>query len=717
MKKKKSKIWVIALIILALVFAGYMGWFKIGNSYSFVPIDCNPGVLCHEATGIYYECPLDVAGCLVKAVMECNNPTSQQKVVMRTNAGSFEDYNTRTSVIWIALRGLISNDVFTSTDDLHVYCVSSVTGGTTTSPIILPDGKSPIYNTQLWAWGSKLYVLTGSTGDIRRAYDLCDSTLDANTLAIAKSNSPVAGMSSKEVVAGTENTFQCNGRYEIYNSLTDYNKNPKPMPFYYDSQFMWSSSKAGNKTSTPNPSQINPGQVVYATGGTTTHIYYSNLKDVETCTIPVCKSDKSGFYECKNGLVNRLNLTDCDINGGYVCEPTLGKCSFALTEKTIKIQDEWGTEKPVFITTDKITVNTKLRSERISSGIVTLQVFSDSDPYNYIADYNKDYIFTSTTYTPIPIDNPSISGGYFIKVYATPTGKDPIYIGSYNFDIAEKIESSVNIRAKEVFGKILVGQEFYIEVNVIDTKSPPQEAKKIYLNITLNGIPLEVPSSYEDITSGTTRTYRFTITANQPGPIVAKGYVESLNGALSKMTSFSSSVESIEVNTDYIDLPTGCTNPGIKTIHFESKDSNDNYIETINSLYLTNTLSSLKNISDLIKRTDVGKYYFTYDFTVDSYSLLLNAYSPVLGKSSQPRTGSFESNNVCDEKECGSNAECVNLHGEGWICSSGTCKDSNPDWLTYLIVGIIAFGIIVFIIIIIKYTKSKQSPDISLGGM
>jgi len=60
---------------------------------------------------------------------------------------------------WIAIRGLIQNNQFISTSDLHVYVYYSSTGGSRTTQINIPT----LYETRLYIYNSVIYVEIGNT--------------------------------------------------------------------------------------------------------------------------------------------------------------------------------------------------------------------------------------------------------------------------------------------------------------------------------------------------------------------------------------------------------------------------------------------------------------------------------------------------------------------------------------------------------------------------
>ena len=326
-------------------------------------------------------------------------------------------------------------------------------------------------------------------------------------------------------------------------------------------------------------------------------------------------------------------------------------------------------------------------------------------------------MFNSNNPTYQAINNPGI-GNYFVKVDVTLPGmSQSVPIGTYDFLVTQNVDISVNIRAEDAgLAKLIVGKPFFIDVSILGIQSPPPEAQTdgIELSININGVDVDAPLTYQDIVSGTTRTYRFIVTSGVSGPITATARVTIKSGAQSGYKSFSSSIDNIEINSNYVNLPIGCIELGTRTINFEVKDSFDNYVSAQNNLKLTDA-NGVYDISSLVITDDVGKYHFTYDYGVDSYSLTLISYSAEYDKSSQPRSGSFEGSTTCTPNECYDNAQCKLEYGDGYICRNGTCinNDGVPSYLIYIVVGVI---LLVLIFVGWKFYKSKKSNDI-IGGL
>lgn len=695
MAKKDYKIvWLVIIILIALyVMNSYDVFDRKGlRLFEIVPIDCPIGVLCHE-TYSPYECPSGVYRCNVKGIMEClTEQPSQPKVYFRTNSVSSSNYNDEG--IWIALDCIPSGDSCLKTTNLNGYCrTSTISSGREDFFLTTPHGN------RIYVYNSLIYIETAGTF---RKYESCtDAELSITPTEPYKSN-------GQELTSGAVNLYYC------VSTLTVKGKDGSTKD---SEQLKWDSTVSGMKESVKEY-LLEPGWTIELTGSGSRHyLVYSNLEQVESCDgkTQKCKADGTGYYDCIDNVVDFNNFTLCE--AGEVCDGYFCTLPFSYKEASLA--------KTGYTLYEDIILKTKFISTTLTSGDVIIKTFKFGDSEPTYSKIIENYDFRTTSQQPIytSLVNPNEQGQYYVTVDLEYNGEivPIIKSGEIQFRIAPEVSCNINLRSEDR-SELLVNVPIIIELNTYQGGFGSDMDLIDFSGTTFNGKAFSIDgSSCTGGVSGNAYIYTCNIITSEKGDLVIKAEVtkSQVKGNCNALKR----VNEPRITVGWVDTSFLCAQPGTKRFQFVSKDPFGNYIDTDNTLLVTEPATTRPvDRSSLIQRTDVGKYEFDYPLaeplggigSAISYKFEVTGYSDVYKISSTPIAGILEVRVDCKPQECLTNQDCIDKYGSNWLCYQGNCKEGGrPDWLLYALIfgGIIAGIFVVFLII--HFAKNKKAS----GGL
>jgi hypothetical protein len=706
MKKKNQKyFWIAGVIIAIAVIVLFVGNFEFNHSWSLkfnkplaigdVPTGCNVGG--SGTTANEFLCP---GICDVNGWDDCTTQTGEIPIVIfRTNAQSFEDYNDRGQITWVAINGIVSGNKFTKTQELHAYCITSTTGGSASNEILLDNNQVYPFNTRLYAYNGNLYVLTsaGINNEFRRLYKLCDDTIGDDTLKIATSLQSITSYTSRERFGGSSNPFQCSKDYTISNGGV-----VKSTGKAVYSSTTTGKYETGIKRLSKNDKIVFNGNINYAVIDTS-----------NACVRDTCTEDKSGIIKCvkdSNGCpIKSPTITNC-ITGEFCTQLESTAVCEAPFEESMDLRAGFTTAEP-------ITLNYGLKSTRVSNVFITFTLRNTNNRQQAIQVVGPTSLSLPITNKPISFTNPGLIGTYEIVVDKNYDGKS-VQSEIYSFTIGNPLEITLKIPYSDLTGlKLIVGSQFYVDVGVSEngvlipdlvtvnpkaTITTPDGAEKTII------IPQYIfKNDYIRyyFTVGEPGRFKFTAKASKFG-------VETIE----KETNAEIRVPKIDITYTNINQLTN-TKPGLKTIKFETRDAFGDLFTTDYTVKIVPSGASTGaqdiDATSLVKVVEAGKYEFDYSFPAGAYIIKVKASSPGYPGFSELPSASINIDETGNDKQCGSSTDCP----AGQTCnSSGQCVNiENPTWFLYaIVIGAILFAV-VLLIIIVNLSRKKQK-SVSIGG-
>lgn len=686
-RKKSNTTKIIASIILVLILV--VGAYFVINSFSdedgppllAIGDQCN---LAGSGTiDNVFTCP---SNCDVFVTKECNVATSEARVIFRTNANSKEDYNTRTSLKWVAIRGIISGSTFNPTDNLQVYCVSSSAGGSRTSPINIDT----VYNTRLWAWNGNLYVETGSTGDVIRQYYLCNNQIDQATLNTATQSTPVPGYSSKERLGGTDQAYSCSTPYYV-NSVLRGNA-------------QYSGSNSG--TAVSNVFRIGDGDRVTFSGDIT----YAIIDESNACVVSTCNSLNTGYTKCEvvNGCPQKTTNVDCNL--GEVCQngATGAKCISPIQFLTAGFQDQEGTTRGGFAVGEDIYFSYHISSDTAHNANVIIELRDLSN--NLITSKIEQLTFPNPTTKVVSFTGLQNTGTYKVVLKVTYDGDKTVTPQEYQFRVANTISMEIVGSSAGAVKTIYTNAPAIVEIKVFG-----EDGKFTSAETTLSATLVEgnkrtpVTPSTTDFKDGV-YDYIFNLPAVQVDAILqVTGSANKLGFRIEQTKDLVVKPANVNIEFSNIgllqDLDTGIS----KTVTIETKNPQLDFID-VDSIVVTAELPGGRTDTTPInvQRTALGKYEFTYTFGQTSGAYFFNVNAQKTGFISRP----LKSSAINVAPGGGTGYECVenNECGTGKICVSNSCVEDNVGGSTFIWYAIYFVGAILIVFIIIVVVRIARRP-------
>jgi len=693
-KKKVNLTWIIVSVILIATFLILWQTGALSKSKALaigdVPTGCNVGG--SGTTANEFICP---SVCDVNGWDECITQTGEIPIVIfRTNANSLEDYNTRSTLKWIAINGIVTGSKFTKTSELHLYCVTSISGGSKISEIILDNNQAPAFNTRLYAYNGNLYVSTWAGREVLRMYELCDDKIGSDIYKVATSLQSVPAYKTTERFGGSSNPFQCSKSWKIENNGI------KSSGTASYSSIATGKFETGTKRLSKNDTFIFNGKINYAI-----------IDITNACAIDTCNDVKTGIIKCvkdsKGCPVKSTSINFCNV-GEDCIETSSGAICQAPFETSIELGG--------FNTKEDIVFDYSVRSDRVGSVQITFKLVK-SGTTSAIQIQGPTSISLPTTKT-ITFSNPGLTGEYQIvieKSYNSISVTPEIY----NFNIGNPLETNVKLPLGELTGsQIITNSPFYVDVGVSENGILIPDLVKVYATATLTKPDGSIVDLTEPIPVKKNDYLRYYFTLDQPGRFKLVAKAEKF-GVFSNEESTSAEVINPKITIQFTNLAQiGNTKPGIKTIKFETKDAFDEYFNP-DSLIVKITPSGAStglgdiDVSNQITTTNLGKHELVYNFAEGSYRIYIKASKSGYPGFTEVTSNNFQIAETGTVKECGNSDDCPS----GYICDeSGQCIKKEPPITLYIIITASIILIIVFVFIIIRLSKKPKKTEISLGG-
>lgn len=703
MKKSQTKyIWIGAVLIAVVaILILLFGNFEFTHSFSLkierplaigdVPTGCNIGGA--GTTANEFICP---GVCDVNGWSDCTTQTGEIPIVIfRTNAISKEDYNDRTKVTWIALNGLISNNKFTKTQELQLYCITSSAGGSRTSEIILDNNQAPPFNTRLYAWNSYLYAETGTGTVVMRQYKLCNDITDSNLLKIATSLQSIPAYATRERFGGSSNPFQCSKAWKIENGGVVKTSGTASYSSTTTGRY-----DTGIKRLSKNDKLTFPGNINYAVIDTS-----------NACVRDICSDDKLGIIKCikdaNNCPIKDSKTTNC-ITGEFCTQLESTAVCEAPFEESVDV-------KSGFSFDEVINMKYGLKSARVTNALVTFTLRNTNNRQQAIEIVGPTNLNLPVTDKSITFTNPKLVGSYEIVVDKSYDGKS-VSPTVYAFSVGNPLELSVKIPYSDLTGvKLIVGSQFYIDVGVSENGMLIPDLVTVTPKATLklpDGTIKDVAVGQPVLKNDYLRYYfsvgeagRFTFTAKA-----------SKFGVETKESETSAEVRLPQIDISYTNInQITNTKPGLKTIKFETRDA---YGELFNTVITAKVVPSGAStgagdidVTSMVTSTETGKYEFQYSFPAGAYIIKVKATAPGYSGFVELPSASINIDETGQTKECGQSSDCP----QGYTCnSSGQCVGNTPQWVYYLIISLAIIFAIIVVIVFANLLKKKN--NVVIGG-
>lgn len=722
--KKKQRRNIIFVVIIGLVLIVILLFSGFKFPFSTTPIDTGK-------SPSPFQCPSgEGINCIVKGVMECNDPQNNAKVIFRTNGN------------WIAWD--VDNN-----GALECFSIKSNPSPTCNLQInnkILLPLNIPIYGGKIF-YGNPITIFTKKT---EVDYNYCaDTRLLAGTgceLSIIPKAPYTAN--NQEITSGSQSLYSCSGNFYIERN---------GQKIYPEALSYSSSTTAGQDTSSQY--SILPGDKAYVTGGSNSYIEYTTNRVYDTCTSDECISNpmgfknctwdsnlklyikspiinlcnpgyeckvvsntarcllipqcsvsfcndlKTGYYDCTNG-VKGTTLHSCDTLNGFTCKDSI---SGAKCEPPF-ITHELTTSKLGYTNTENIIVNVHILSQDplINSGSVKVYLWDSVDAVVPIATYPIDnFNFKSDSTVPITISGLGINK-YYLTMEAFYNSRSVKFDNKPYFRVNLPVSCTLSISG-ENRPTPYVGNNVKVEVfteAVLDTNP----TLKILYNNNLISYNNPIAGA-----SGDKYIYTYLFNFDNPGLLEASANVVR-GGITSESCSMSKNVNKISLDVNFIDL-VDCVKFGTaRTFNFETKIL-DEYIDVNNTLTIAKALDTSSGHSVGVTRIGKGKYQFVFDEkTKGGFTINLKAYSSdfnVIGEN--PTLPQIEVRDDCQNSECVNVQDCVNK-GTNYICSSGKCvsNDGNKYMMYFIVGGIVILGIIIIIMVWFFLKKKKSGVELGL---
>lgn len=685
-RKDKTAVYVFVALVLAFVGIYFAGLTNSNNQpFATVPIDD-----FGKTSASPFQCPGDVSLCKVQGVCVANNKKSEPKVIFRTNANTFADYNNAGS--WISLYCVPSNGVCA---DLQGGLIGYCNTGSQISIGSNAESQQPFFTTPQ---GNALRIYNGNlivkTGSYYKEYS-------SNSCTIADvSPTPREPYTSnnQEKTTGDVNSFNGQALFSI-SGTTSLSK-------------VISYSASTNGTATTPIYDVQTGDTATISGCDESYIKYGTYEIYDSCSVNQCNSENTGFKNCTNGRLSE-SITYCDLANGEVCSN--GNCQPPFQITKVEFSDISGKVKTSFTPSEKVYIKSVFTSTKVSSGNVKFIIYKGVQKVQEVT--KNSYNFLDGKANLIEITNPTNTGDYHVEV-EIPTSTTLVKFGSneeYKFRIALLLKLVSSIPYSEKTGtSLFTGSPIFIDLKAYDEN----DQKLLYvdtinLEVKFNGVIIQNPQF-----SQIDNVYRFAFVFNQPGLLQVKATL-GLLGIVSNEVNFDQlSINNPTIITKITNLALIRTvTPGsTKTIYFETKDSFENYIETSNIVKIVppgaSTGSGDIDVSSSVTGSN-GKYQFDYTFTdVGSYTINLISSAPGFPASTQPLVGTITVDPNTIDKECIFDGDCE--YGEK--CSNYKCvPDTGIPIVIYLIIGGVV--LLIVLVVLIKISRKKSSQSIDLGGI
>ncbi len=694
MKKKTIKI-IIGIILALVILIGIYFLFKGFGYFPSLAIGSVPttgcGLVSQGQRGLEFTCTDKT--CYVNGFYHCNSKTGEvPTVIFRTNSNSLEDYNTRTSIKWIAINGIISGSIFSKTSDLHVYCVTDSIGGSVGTIINPPAGKSWIYFTTLYGYNGKLIVKTrAGLNDVYRSYELCDTAgkLSSSDLSIAKSLNPNPSYTGKEVTSGSTNPYQCLKNYQWLRNGQTVESNT----------ITYSGQTEGDMET--GIKQLQLGDIFKFD-----LINYAIYGDTGTqCSKDVCSEDRLGIYKCVNSG-----------NGCSYLSKVKTACPSGICAEKQDGTNVECTNNPYYLTLSSINKESITNNEEIT---YTYKVESSLPKADNIKLYLKTPTGTSElqgasspnmpyfgTYT-IPKSYTQTTGAYEISLVAT-YGTNIYTVGKKSFNVAIPIYLSTRFYSiKGGTGVLYTNEPAYVQIDSWDSV-PESETK--------NRVDIKNANALAKLNNGSVNyeskecsfgscTFKFNL--EYPGLFSYDAIAESLMG-------FKANVQGqTEVKQPYVkpeftnEESLACVLLSIPIkITFQTKNPQGELLESNNKITIEKPSGEKENIDVSCPSGDCS---FSYTFQTEG------GFKFIIGSSSQgyiPYPG-IESGYAyakidCIPPECTKDSDCITPKS----CVNNRCVEECNNWTCsplfyYIIIGG-GIGIIALIILLIVVLKRRK---------
>ena len=684
----------IALLLLVLNYFGIFS--KISSlSISYDPI---PTLLEEGVNPDQYYCKLDATGgCYVTGIMDCNVDKSSGEYVKSRVSGA--GYNEAGH--WIVLE-----DSSTSFYDLiSYYRGSTSTGvskicswGQSRTWIQLPYEKWAFIVTsgttsEIGLWIAKDY--TGSTAPTFSSSGSCNwwrykqSGSGANT-------DPSCSGGSNEICGGDIIGFNCDGK------LIDQNNNLVAERKYQS----LTSGTTGIKTS---EKYINAGTTARMTGGDKNYVQFRSYKIVNSCTEgrKVCSGEGGiggDVYKCHNNLYE-LNET-CS----YGCNT--GRClsAFDAIEISIENDNQQNIEQFGAIVGENINIYIKAISGfNLDNVKVDLR---DSSATGEIRSTQSSSISSGETKKFVFNDFSNIlPGQYYLVITITSAGLDrPEIIGDESgefryFNVVSNFQASLSAPGqwrKGIRDTVNLYQNYPIEV-ILNMKSgstliSPDEDPVI--SITVDNLEVQ----YNLVKA--TGKYTYTFMPPKTGALRIEGTAKYF-GVTQQFSRGGATIEQEPLLIYFDSQPETTIKIGNSfEFIFKAEDSQGRPVDLTSysgKVFISDSSSEITGI----QRINAGIYKFAYIFDKNAvYEFKISGTAGGFLESAPASTGQIQAVEEDDLNKCNADSDC-----KIWEkCDTGKCA-VKVSWILIL-VGI-TFGIIILIILIIKFRKGKE-PSIGI---
>ena len=663
MKKKQNKniVMIILVILVGIYLINYFGVFEKDSLFTIVDTPIEEGTKINED----YFCPSNAHHCVVRGVIECNNPSGEvPNIIFRTNANSANDYNDVGT--WIAINGIPSSQTFIETSNLKSYCRSS---SISTSNFI--NRLTPHLN-RIGVRNGHIFIET--EGSWRKYLECSSADLSSMPKEPYTSN-------NQELTEGSSNPYYCEGLFKIGGLLVD-------SPIY--------SSNSAGSISTLLVTDVKPNDQVQLSGGDINYIEYKALERTETCPEGDLTCIDGNKYVCHDNNYDVFEICD------FGCSND--KCSSPFEAVDIQIKDDNGIVKSAFTPEEDINIYVNVISDLDVSSI-NVKIVEETptgNVFDEILQTTEKYEFGKIEFT----------GDYYVILEINAGLNDPIIYGRTSLE-QNKIEIANNINAELGNPSQNLGG---IDISLAGYTGYPLRVKYRITDVGGNPLPigLVTPNVYYTINNGNQNTISpktsevglltYEIIPTLPGDYKFYGTITK-GSFVTPLDTSSMDISMDELSIEWVQKPMFVEKGTSATYSFTTKNKNGDLIESTNSI----EVRKLGVIDKTITPTgSLGEYSFTNNFdTRGDYSLIIS--SSAVGLSS-PQPVSSGTINVGDKPA----PKCSETNPCGFLqeCVDGTCE-TNIGMISLIFISITI--IIVIIVILISFIKKKNKP--SFGGL
>lgn len=462
------------------------------------------------------------------------------------------------------------------------------------------------------------------------------------------------------------------------------------------------------------------------------NINYNLLNNDKICQLDRCsKTGQEAIIKCDeveiNGVVCRIKSSIAiPCNLGDVCRETV---EGAECVSPIQLKDQF-VGKSGYDLGEDIKYTYILESELTESVNVIISLYNSPDPNAPALQTETANIELDGFPKTIIFEGQNEPGKYYIRLKATTqSSKTDFYSELLEFSVTPEISLFIKARSVVEEGSTIsttlyTDKPLVIELRV-SQNSQPATIDSYDLEVTQGNIGLltPLPSPLEGVIADNAQSqvysfYYSLIPTVEDQILDIKASVSRFGyktPILNKVLVVKPPTIQIELTNDE-NFASGVS-PGIYTITFETTNPQGNLIDTINKVSVTAEGPTTQLDPDLLVRTGVGQYKFSYEFTkLTGYVFTIESSA----KGFVSRKTDSKAINVIPSGgellECVENSDCVS--GSAFVemvCDNGKCVEAMGNDMNILIYVILGIVIILMIVIIWKLIKKKKPSQVDYG--